>query len=701
MSGLVLRNEKGSRLTLDELDGNFDYLQKLTYIDGESIDGQLIRIKDSTIYVADAATYPFTTTAATFAAEVTAGNWKRISGDVNIAVPYNGTVTPASTPTGTGAAYWNATQAGTYTNFGGVVVAANSMAIISRNASGVFSISQTALDLTSYAEINNEAIVKSDLAFTLVPNSIEGTNQNNTDETSTAASVSSIYGYSFAIGNKLPFNKIFCKIRQVPTNSIGQIEVRFLQENASGALIKKQRFILTPDAVNITITPELVLDSVVSYSGKIWMQILTDKPFSPYKKTATTYTSANGYNPATCTLVNNLDGTAFATAQGYFDVYVNFNSLSDSIAIKEPLSIAVDSKIDTQSNKVSSLKNYDYSLQVQSGYIDLSGDYVGSLNWRSTDFIPVVLGDVLKYKGKTNSIVNALTLYDASFSKISSPITNSTSDAVEQTHTVVNTLVKYARFSGTIISAIKSFKVSGKFNFGYRVDNTNLKIEYSNIIKTSIKTWNVIGHSIWKQDGELFTTGIDNGLIAIGIQTLVRRKIFFTSYNNYSYSGYSLGGNTLGDTTSILNQSGTWVAGDVWTYDSITNDFKKNIPIGTTSDFTGNTGKLTYYGALRELHEAIKALNPSYQMICANALHRDNASYTSFSTNTVGATITDYENALLWVRNYLSWQFVDQRKDSGIGYDSLSLYTYDGLHPVNIGYAKYANLWIDKLIKIS
>jgi lysophospholipase L1-like esterase len=61
-----------------------------------------------------------------------------------------GSITPASVPTGTGVAFWVATQAGTYTNFGGVVVSANSFAVISRDKLGVFSISQTALNLTEY-----------------------------------------------------------------------------------------------------------------------------------------------------------------------------------------------------------------------------------------------------------------------------------------------------------------------------------------------------------------------------------------------------------------------------------------------------------------------------------------------------------------------------------------------------------------------
>jgi hypothetical protein len=64
---------------------------------------------------------------------------------------YIGVIVPTDSPTETGANYWNATEPGTYTNFGGVVVNANSFALISRDAAGNFSISQTEIDLSSKA----------------------------------------------------------------------------------------------------------------------------------------------------------------------------------------------------------------------------------------------------------------------------------------------------------------------------------------------------------------------------------------------------------------------------------------------------------------------------------------------------------------------------------------------------------------------
>lgn len=116
---ITYRSQKGSRLTAAELDGNFEYLQKLTYIDGEYIESQRIRIKGTVIYVASAASYPFTTTAATFATEVADGKWTAISSEVNL--PFKGGVSIAD-PALTVPGVYVPSQSGIYTNQGGKVV---------------------------------------------------------------------------------------------------------------------------------------------------------------------------------------------------------------------------------------------------------------------------------------------------------------------------------------------------------------------------------------------------------------------------------------------------------------------------------------------------------------------------------------------------------------------------------------------------
>jgi len=64
---------------------------------------------------------------------------------------FGGSVVPTSNPAPSVNTYYFATQAGTYTNMGGVVVSANSFAIISYKATGaVWSISQTTFNLSGY-----------------------------------------------------------------------------------------------------------------------------------------------------------------------------------------------------------------------------------------------------------------------------------------------------------------------------------------------------------------------------------------------------------------------------------------------------------------------------------------------------------------------------------------------------------------------
>jgi hypothetical protein len=73
-----------------------------------------------------------------------------------------GAAEPTFTPAGTGRAYWIAVIPGTYANHGGVVVATNEIAFIIRDAAGAFSISKTALDLSTYSK-KIDLVTKADL----------------------------------------------------------------------------------------------------------------------------------------------------------------------------------------------------------------------------------------------------------------------------------------------------------------------------------------------------------------------------------------------------------------------------------------------------------------------------------------------------------------------------------------------------------
>ena len=222
-----------------------------------------------------------------------------------------------------------------------------------------------------------------------------------------------------------------------------------------------------------------------------------------------------------------------------------------------------------------------------------------------------------------------------------------------------------------------------------------------NTRRTINKSVNFVGMSIWWYDGNtLASSGFGGGVLCRGYQTLLKEYFNFVSAQNYCYSGFSLGGTEESDTSSIMivkSEAWTGNEGDIWTLDTITNDFKRNIPIGTISDYTNATGATTYYGALRMFADKVAELSgDSAIVICSNALRRKNGGYTSTSENTQGHTLLDYEFALMNVAARNNWYFVDQYRLSGITDDTITLTTLDGLHLNNFGYTIAVKPWIEQ-----
>lgn len=210
------------------------------------------------------------------------------------------------------------------------------------------------------------------------------------------------------------------------------------------------------------------------------------------------------------------------------------------------------------------------------------------------------------------------------------------------------------------------------------------------------RTVRCVGMSIWAYDGQQYVGGYRGDCIARGYQTLLKQRYNFAGFESYAYSGCSLGGLTDGDTLSIMNKSSSWEgkSGDLWLLDTITNDFKRNIPIGTFwDDFAGKTGITTYYGALKAFEEKIRALcGSNYKIVVSNALRRNNDGYTSTSVNAAGHTLLDYERALLNVASWNEWDFVDQYR-CDLTDEALEWATIDGLHLNNFGYRLAIRPW--------
>lgn len=226
-----------------------------------------------------------------------------------------------------------------------------------------------------------------------------------------------------------------------------------------------------------------------------------------------------------------------------------------------------------------------------------------------------------------------------------------------------------------------------------------------------------LGHSIWRNDNYLITyrssgsfvtpfTGVFRGR---GYQTLLQEVFDFPSVASPGpdggYSGYSLGGTSATDSKSIAvvakQTDNGWpsIKDAIWTIDFITNDFKRNIPLGTFADYKNATGPATFYGAVRQLYDKIRELSGDGVIIVfGNALKRNNSGYTSTSQNTVGCILADYELAMLTCAAANSnWYFVDQNRLSGITDENLPAVTADGLHLNNLGYTLAVQPWISVL----
>lgn len=323
-----------------------------------------------------------------------------------------------------------------------------------------------------------------------------------------------------------------------------------------------------------------------------------------------------------------------------------------------------------------------YNLTAVNSYLKPDGSILASTNWRTSEFIEVEEGKTYYYFGKiTGTSARAVVGYNSS-SVFQSILINGAITSVSGfafTIPVGTTKIRICSFNDTPLKLSNGLSVGTKIKAEFLPESSvpgNGKI-------TINKTWGAVGTSITSQD-------VSVG----GYQTRILEVFSFTGYLNYGYSGHSLGGQTLTDTSSIINKSTSWVARDVYTMESITNDFKRNIPIGVRADYDNATGILTYFGALRAFKDKIISLNAGARVIVANCLKRNNAGYTSISSNTSGHTILDYEKALLEIALLNDWRFIDQNRESGITDDNLAFTTLDGLHPNNFGYRLVSKVWI-------
>ncbi len=360
---------------------------------------------------------------------------------------------------------------------------------------------------------------------------------------------------------------------------------------------------------------------------------------------------------------NGIDSPFIIAITEYNDKFVFYFSDSSTICV----------------NKVNGIF-YDVDFS-RNGYIDLNGYFISHSDFKTTSLIDkkLIYIDIEYDISQLGSFVN---FYDSNGNWLQEESKEYCKDG-----TFSDTIRMPERAHYMTITSNSSYKYSAKY----------LSTNDDNIRKIN-KNVNWVGHSIWWYDGNRFN---GDGSIALGYQTLLCNQFQFLNQSGteYCYSGYSLGGINENDTRSILYPStiDSWKESKnaIWTLDVITNDFKRDIPIGTFSDYENNTGRLTFYGALRVFKDKVYDLSgDNVIVVCSNALRRNNSGYTSTSKNKCGYGLVDYEHAMMDIASRNGWYFVDQYRLSGITDETLDITTIDGLHLNNFGYKLAVIPWI-------
>lgn len=271
----------------------------------------------------------------------------------------------------------------------------------------------------------------------------------------------------------------------------------------------------------------------------------------------------------------------------------------------------------------------------------------------------------------------------------------------------------------TIEQGIEFIRINSQFSWTMRLWRKKT-VPANTVTKKAIhKNVRWVGMSIWAFEFKILGNGFGGNVRAKGYQSLLNEQFDFDWDNSCltSHSGNSLG--AVQADVDAVNNSGVHTYGSsiilrmydeyetgananydalsnaIWTLDTITNDFRREIPLGTTDDYENNTGPLTYYGALRMFADKVIELSGTDAIvIAANSLRRNNSGYTSTSTNHVGCTLEDYEKALMYAVVKNGWYFVDQFRLSGITDNTITLTTVDGLHLNNTGYKLAVLPWI-------
>lgn len=314
-------------------------------------------------------------------------------------------------------------------------------------------------------------------------------------------------------------------------------------------------------------------------------------------------------------------------------------------------------------------------------FYNIDGTIGTSATWARSGLYRVNPGDLAIFDNVFGSYA---VMYDSDKSFVSNMYTNTT---ITHTSFIIPSGVSYIGVSMT---------QSNISNFNCEINGVTLgsvyKIDWLDA-GTSVwfnKTYISHGDSITWRDGKIWEPGYPHaGEIARGYQTVFSEAVGLAGYNNQGKSGWSMavvGGNGVVNTIMSIADYSIY---NLCTIACGTNDFKLNVPLGSLGQIGDVTfDDTTFYGAYRKAVEYILTNSPEIRIVLMTPLQRDNDGYDVNYTNSAGAKLIDYVNAVKQIGEMYGLPVCDMYGNSGFTEKTLATYTLDGLHPNTEGYER-------------
>jgi lysophospholipase L1-like esterase len=380
--------------------------------------------------------------------------------------------------------------------------------------------------------------------------------------------------------------------------------------------------------------------------------------------------------------VNGIFGGA-KTVVDWLDI--NSNNLksgsvtSDKYADNSILPLKISQGIDGF-NKDTALQGYASNLA--------SGVYVAA-NWYLSDFIVVNTGDVVVVNQAQNIYLTTWNSSKAIIAEYSAPSFG------QQTFTApagvsyirVNVYKDYINtYTMTINGFSRTLPASIKWLL---VTKDNLSSDIGIVSKWKNKKWVTLGDSITWYDKQAYAYWVGHeSEMAVGYQSIVNTKVnSFAEILNKAASGTAMTDNGNANAGVKLGKTVNYALYDLVTIAHGTNDFKLDQPIGTLGAMGDTAFNLaTFYGAYRSLVEYILTQKPTIKLVLFTPLQRNNGGYDVNFVNPAGHKLIDYVDAFKAIGILYGLPVLDLYANSEFNKFTLGTYTYDGLHPNNVGY---------------